>query len=76
MFLLVTPAGGKLWRFKYRFADTEQLPALGKFPDITLKEARMRSDDARKLLAREMDPAEQRKVSSKNHWGFGLVGDS
>lgn len=62
LFLLVTPAGGKLWRFKYRFADKEKLLALGKYPEITLKEARMRSDDARKLLARAIDPGEQRKV--------------
>jgi hypothetical protein len=63
LFLLVTPAGGKLWRFKYRFADKEKLLALGKYPEITLKEARVRSDDARKLLAHAIDPGEQRKVS-------------
>jgi integrase len=62
LFLLVTPAGGKLWRFKYRFADKEKLLALGKYPEVTLKEARARSDDARKLLAHGVDPAEQRKV--------------
>ena len=62
LFLLVTPAGGKLWRFKYRFADKEKLLALGKYPEITLKEARVRSDDARKLLAHAIDPGEQRKL--------------
>lgn len=40
LYLLVTPAGGKLWRFKYRFAGKERLLALGKYPDLSLKEAR------------------------------------
>jgi hypothetical protein len=63
LFLLVTPAGGKLWLFKYPFADKEKLIALRKYPEITLKEARVRSDDAHKLLAHAIDPGEQRKLS-------------
>lgn len=64
MFLLVTPAGGKLWRLKYRRPVTkkENLLALGQYPDVSLKQARERRDEARRLLADGVDPAERRKA--------------
>jgi len=40
LFLFVTPTGGKLWRWKYRIDGRETLMALGKYPDVTLAEAR------------------------------------
>lgn len=61
LYLEVTPSGGKLWRLKYRFGGKEKLLALGKYPDVSLKDARERRDEARKLLANEVDPAENRK---------------
>jgi integrase len=61
LYLEVTPAGGKLWRLKYRYGGKEKLLALGKYPDVSLKDARERRDDARKLLANDVDPALNRK---------------
>jgi len=62
MYLEITPAGGKLWRFKYRFARKEKRLALGAYPATGLKEAREKRDAARKLLAAGIDPGEQRKA--------------
>ena len=62
LFLLVTPAGGKWWRLKYRFEGKEKLLALGTYPDVSLKEARERRDAARKLLADGIDPSLNRKA--------------
>jgi integrase len=62
LFLFVTPSGGKLWRLKYRFGGKEKLLSLGAYPDVPLKEARERRDDARKLLANEQDPGEVKKA--------------
>ena len=62
LFVLVTTAGGKLWRLKYRFEGKQKLLALGKWPEISLKEARDRRDEARKLLAHEKDPGEVKKA--------------
>lgn len=62
LFLLVSPAGGKWWRFKYRFGGKEKLLSLGTYPDIGLKDARQRRDDARRLLADAIDPGENRKA--------------
>lgn len=60
--LLVTPSGGKLWRFQYRFNDKQKLLALGSYPAITLADARKRREDARKLLANGVDPSEIKKA--------------
>ena len=61
LLLLVAPTGGKLWRFKYRFGGTEKMLAFGKYPQISLKEARDRREDARKLLANGVDPSETKR---------------
>lgn len=62
LFLLVTPAGGKLWRWKYRFEGAEKLMSFGGYPDVSLVDARERHGAARKLLASETDPMRQRKA--------------
>lgn len=56
LYLLVTVAGGKLWRWKYRFDRKEKLMALGRYPEISLSDARERHFEARKLLAKGVDP--------------------
>ena len=61
LFLLVSPAGGKWWRIKYRFDGKEKLLSLGTYPEISLKDARERRDEARKLIAKGIDPSEERK---------------
>lgn len=58
--LLVTPAGGKLWRWKYRFDGAEKLMTLGRYPEVALAEARTRRDGARKKLASDIDPMAER----------------
>jgi integrase len=62
MYLEISPTGGKLWRLKYRFDGKEKRLALGQYPDVGLKDARERRDEARKLLANGVDPGENRKV--------------
>lgn len=63
LFLMVVPAGGKWWRFRYRFAGKHKLLSMGVYPDVSLGNARERRDDARKLLANGVDPSEQRKAT-------------
>lgn len=60
--LMITPSGGKLWRWKYRFDGVEKLMALGRYPEISLAEARERRDAARKRLANGADPMAERKA--------------
>ncbi|WP_371132764.1 tyrosine-type recombinase/integrase [Methyloversatilis sp.] len=61
LFLLITPAGGKYWRMKYRWAGKEKLLALGVFPEVSLKEARTKRDAARTLLVDHIDPSTKRR---------------
>lgn len=63
LYLEVVPAGGRWWRFKYRHGGKEKRVSLGVYPDVGLKEARERLDEARKVLAAGIDPAEQRKAA-------------
>ena len=62
LYLEVAPTGGKWWRLKYRHGGKEKRLSLGVYPDVSLKDARQRRDDARKLLANDIDPAENRKA--------------
>jgi integrase len=62
LYLEVAPAGGKWWRLKYRFGGKEKRLSLGVYPEVTLKDARDRRDDARKLLAGGIDPSDNRKA--------------
>ncbi|WP_028535436.1 Arm DNA-binding domain-containing protein [Paludibacterium yongneupense] len=59
--LYVLSNGGKYWRFRYRWAGKEQTLALGVYPDVSLKLARERRDEARRLLLDGIDPNAQRK---------------
>ena len=65
LYLLVSPTKkpgrGKSWRFKYFFDGKEKLLSLGSYPEISLAEARSRRDQARKLIANNIDPAKERQ---------------
>ena len=58
----VSPSGGKLWRWKYRFEGREKLMALWKYPQVSLTMARRRHTQGRDLLATGEDPMTQREV--------------
>ena len=56
LYLLVNTRG-KYWRYKYRMNGKEKTLAIGIYPDISLKLARERHQEARELLARGVDPS-------------------
>ncbi len=62
LYLWVTPAGGRLWRWGYRFEGKEKLMSYGRYPDVSLAQARERHKEARKLLAEGIDPMVRRKA--------------
>jgi integrase len=80
LFLLLQPSGGKLWRLKYRVHGKEKKLSLGIYPDVSLKAARRRRDEARALIADGVDPSkakldetEAAKVAAANT--FKTVGE-
>ncbi|QJU58359.1 integrase arm-type DNA-binding domain-containing protein [Sphingomonas sp. AP4-R1] len=56
LYLLVRPTGSKLWRMKYRFADREKLLSFGRYPDLSLADARLKRAEAKLALAAGRDP--------------------
>lgn len=65
LYLLVSKAGGKHWRMKYRVHGKEKKLALGSYPDVSLAKARRNCDEARISLADGFDPAlEKRKAKA------------
>jgi len=56
LYLLVQPAGGKLWQMAYRFLGKQKTFSIGVYPEVSLAEARESRDAARKLLAKGIDP--------------------
>jgi integrase len=65
LFLLIAPAGGKWWRYKYRHGGKQKTLSLGVYPDVSLAQARERHAEARKLLAEGVDPSAQRKADKQ-----------
>lgn len=60
--LLVTPAGGRLWRLAYRFEGKQKQLALGAYPAVGLADARKARDAAKSALAAGVDPAAKAKA--------------
>lgn len=61
LYLLVTPAGGKLWRVKFRLDGKEKKLAIGRYPEIGLADARKQRDAARAKRAEGGDPAREKQ---------------
>jgi len=61
LFLIITPSGGRLWRLKYRHLGVEQQLSIGRYPEVGLKHARERRDEARKLIASGKNPTFEKK---------------
>lgn len=66
LYLLLTKAGGKLWKLKYRYDGKEKKLSLGDYPTISLLEARAKRDEAKKSLANDKDPSEEKKIGKAN----------
>ena len=66
LYLEVAPSGGKWWRLKYRFGGKEKRLSLGVYPDVSLKVARIKRDDLRKLVADGIDPSHTRKAEKQS----------
>jgi hypothetical protein len=60
--LLIQPNGSKLWRLAYRFGGKQKTLAIGVYPTVTLKHAREKRDEAKRLLADNIDPSTQRRL--------------
>ena len=61
LFIYVSTTGSKLWCMAYRFNMKSKLLSFGEYPLVSLKEAREQRDEAKKLLAKDIDPGQHKK---------------
>jgi hypothetical protein len=73
MYLLVTPTGARYWRLDYRFMRKRRTLALGVYPSVTLSNARERREQAKALLARDIDPS---TIKRANRHAARLAGEN
>ncbi len=62
LYLLVLPSGQRYWRMNYRHQEKYRTLAFGVWPDVELADARAKRDEARRVLARGIDPSDQMKL--------------
>jgi len=62
LYLLIEPSGSRVWRMNYRFLGKQKTITFGRWPELLLGEARERLLDARRLLAKDVDPVEHAKL--------------
>lgn len=65
LFVLINPNGSKLWRLAYRFGGKQKSLSIGSYPTVTLKEAREKREQAKRLLASGVDPSLQRRIEKQ-----------
>lgn len=78
LYLLVTTAGSKYWKWNYRLDDRDCTYTVGEYPDVGLHKARELRDAAKKLVAEGIHPLDhkkeilrQRKVdAAATFWGL------
>lgn len=72
LYLEVTPAGGKIFRLKYRIDGKEKTLTIGKYPAVSLSEARQATENARRLLASGQDPSEAKQQEKRERQAAAL----
>ncbi|BCG83086.1 tyrosine-type recombinase/integrase [Mesorhizobium sp. 113-3-3] len=61
LYLLVRNNGSKLWQLRYRYLEKENILSFGKYPLVSLLDARGKRDDAKRLLIAGINPSTKRK---------------
>lgn len=75
LYLQVEPNGSRYWRMKYRFAGKEKRLSFGVYPIVSLADARLKRDDAKRALAFGDDPSEIKKAKKLSLQSEGIVTD-
>jgi hypothetical protein len=57
----VFPSGAMAWRYRYQLAGKTEKVALGRYPYVSLKDARLKRDELATLVAKGQSPASQKR---------------
>ncbi|QET44686.1 tyrosine-type recombinase/integrase [Bordetella hinzii] len=61
LYVEVLPSGSIVWRYRYRLDGKREKLTLGKYPALTLKNARLKRDEAAHLVALGQSPAKKKQ---------------
>ncbi|MDO4879299.1 MAG: Arm DNA-binding domain-containing protein [Neisseria sp.] len=61
LYLYINTSGGKLWRFDFSYNGKRKTLSIGKYPTVSLVEARQAAENARRMLAAGQDPGEAKQ---------------
>ena len=62
LWLVVKPNGNKSWRYDFRYGDKNLSMSFGIYPEIGLKEAREKREEARELLSKNINPISEKRI--------------
>lgn len=62
LYLIIKPNGSKLWRFDFRYGNKNLSMSFGIYPEVTLKEAREKREEARELLSKNINPISAKRI--------------
>lgn len=80
LYLFVQKSGSKLWQLRYRHLEKENILSFGKYPLVTLLDAREKRDEAKRLLIAGINPSAKRKEEkiaaiTEARTTFGLIAE-
>ncbi|MGV7818868.1 integrase arm-type DNA-binding domain-containing protein, partial [Mycobacterium kansasii] len=69
LYLYIDKNQQKFWRFDYSrpFTKKRNTLSFGPYPEVSLAEARQKREDARSLIAQDIDPHEEKKRIIQEH---------
>ena len=73
--LVISDTGRKKWVLRYQVDGVRRDKGLGSYPDVSLKDARLKASEDRRLIANGVDPIEQRRLSQKAAKQIPTFGD-
>jgi integrase len=62
LYLIIKPNGSKLWRFDFRYGNKNLSMSFGIYPEVSLKEAREKREEARELLSKNINPISVKRI--------------
>ena len=65
LYLHVTETGSKLWRYQFRLNGKQSIASLGRYPMLSLADARDAHREAQKLVAQGINPTGDRKARAQ-----------
>ena len=69
LYLEIAPTGSKLWKMKASLNGKAVKLSFGKYPDVSLAQARKKRDEARKLIAEGIGPAGRKESTHRGREG-------